>query len=186
MKRRISEDMAALAGAGDAAAGVVPEEAARRPLRELMDDRLLDALLERSRDQAGGLRLTGEGSMLGELVRAVLERALESELTAHLGYEKGGRAAAAGNARNGNIAKTVQTGVGPVPLQVPRDRAGTFEPVLVPKRSGRVAGGLDDMVISLYAHGMWVRDIIHHLRQVYGTELSPETVSGSPTRCWRR
>src|SRR5260370_6324336 len=89
MRRAISEDMAAPAGAGDAAA-VVPE-AARRPLRELMDDRLLDALLERSRDQAGGLRLTGEGSMLGELVRAVLELALESELTAHLRYDRGGR-----------------------------------------------------------------------------------------------
>jgi Caspase domain/Septum formation len=72
---------------GDAA---VPE-AARASLRELMDDRLLDALLERSRDQAGGLRLTGEGSMLGELVRAVLERALEAELTAHLGYGKSER-----------------------------------------------------------------------------------------------
>ena len=176
MKRTIGEDTAALAGAGGAAAGVVPE-AARVPLRELMDDRLLDALLERSRDQAGGLRLTGEGSMLGELVRAVLERALESELTAHLGYDRGGRAGAGGNARNGNIAKTVQTGVGPVPLQVPRDRAGSFEPVLVPKRAGRVAGGLDDMVISLYAHGMSNRDIIHHLRQVYGTELSASTVS---------
>jgi putative transposase len=153
-------------------------EAFRRPLRELMDDRLLDALLERSRDQAGGLRLTGEGSMLGELVRAVLERALEAEITAHLGYEKGERSGgAAGNARNGSIAKTVQTGVGPVPLQVPRDRAGTFEPLLVPKRAGRVAGGLDDMVISLYAHGMSVRDIIHHLEQVYGTQLSHETVS---------
>ena len=69
---------------GDA---VLPE-AARRPLRELMDDALLDALLERSRDEAGGLRLTGEGSMLGELVKAVLERALEAELTAHLGYER--------------------------------------------------------------------------------------------------
>jgi putative transposase len=171
MKRTISEDMA-VAAAGEAGPAVVPE-AARRPLRELMDDRLLDALLERSRDQAGGLRLTGEGSMLGELVRAVLERALESELTAHLGYGRGGRGGAGGNARNGNIAKTVQTGVGPVPLQVPRDRAGSFEPVLVPKRSGRVAGGLDDMVISLYAHGMSNRDIIHHLAQVYGTELSP-------------
>jgi putative transposase len=138
---------AAAVAAGDGA-GDVP--AARVPLRELMDDRLLDALLERSRDQAGGLQLTGEGSMLGELVRAVLERALESELTAHLGYERheqGGR----GNARNGTIAKTVQTGVGPVPLRVPRDRAGTFEPALVPKRAGRVAGGLDDMVVSLYA-----------------------------------
>jgi hypothetical protein len=76
---------------GTGEAGEVVPEAARRPLRELMDDRLLDALLERSRDQAGGLRLTGEGSMLGELVRAVLERALESELTAHLGYGRGGR-----------------------------------------------------------------------------------------------
>jgi putative transposase len=94
MNRMIGNDTEALQDAGGALAGeaaAVPE-AARRPLRELMDDRLMDALLERSRDQAGGLRLTGEGSMLGELVRAVLERALEPELTAHLGYEKGGRA----------------------------------------------------------------------------------------------
>jgi putative transposase len=63
-------------------------EAARVPLRELMDDRLLDALLDRSKDTAGGLRLTGAGSMLGELVAAVLERALQGELTAHLGYGK--------------------------------------------------------------------------------------------------
>src|ERR1700747_3627030 len=123
-------DAAGGEGAGDRAVrwpggAAVGGPAARVPLRELMDDRLLDALLERSRDQAGGLRLTGEGSMLGELIRAVLERALECELTAHLGYdrhERGGN----GNARNGTAAKTVQTGVGPVPLQVPRDRAGTF------------------------------------------------------------
>jgi Transposase, Mutator family len=74
-------------------------------------------------------------------------------------------------------AKKVQTGIGPVPIDVPRDRAGNFEPVLVPKRSGRVSGGLDDMIISLYAHGMSVRGILHRLRQVYGTELSAETVS---------
>ena len=160
--------------------GENPPSAGREaaPLRELMDDRLLDALLERSRDEAGGLRLTGEGSMLGELVKAVLERALEAELTAHLGYERRDRAGQhSGNSRNGTIAKTVQTGVGPVGLAVPRDRAGTFEPLLVPKRSGRVAGGLDDMIISLYAHGMSVRDILHHLEQVYGTQLSHETVS---------
>ena len=150
----------------------------RVPLRELMDDRRLDALLDRSKDAAGGLRLTGEGSMLGELVKAVLERALESELTAHLGYGRHDPAGhRSGNSRNGSIAKTVQTGVGPVPLQVPRDRAGTFEPLLIPKRSGRIAGGLDDMIISLYAHGMSVRDILHHLEQVYGTQLSHETVS---------
>jgi transposase-like protein len=64
-----------------------------------------------------------------------------------------------------------------VDLSVPRDRAGSFEPVLVPKRAGRIAGGLDDMVISLYAHGMSVRDIVHHLRQVYDTQLSAETIS---------
>src|SRR5579862_5654759 len=128
------------------------QDPARVPLRELMDDRLLDELLERSKDAAGGLRLTGEGSMLGELVRAVLERALEAELTAHLGYGRHDPAGHhSGNSRNGTIDKTVQTGVGPVPLAVPRDRAGTFEPLLVPKRAGRVAGGLDDMVISLYA-----------------------------------
>ena len=89
------------APAGDAAGdgpGPGPRRAAaegpadRVPLRQLMDDRLLDALLDRSRDEAGGLRLTGEGSMLGELVKAVLERALEAELTAHLGYERGDRA----------------------------------------------------------------------------------------------
>jgi putative transposase len=116
--------------------------------------------------------------MLGELVTAVLERALQAELAAHLGYgrhEVSGRGS--GNSRNGYIAKTVQTGIGPVPLAVPRDRAGTFEPLLIPKRAGRVSGGLDDMIISLYAHGMSVRDILHHLEQVYGTQLSAETVS---------
>src|SRR5258708_8952563 len=153
-------------------------EVERRPIRELIDDRQLDELMCRAREQAGGLRLTGEGSMLGAVFKAVLERALEAELTAHLGY---GRHATdgynSGNSRNGGISKVVQTAVGPVPLKVPRDRAGTFEPVLVPKRSGRVAGGLDDMVISLYAHGMSTRDITHHLEQVYGTVLSAETVS---------
>jgi transposase-like protein len=147
-------------------------------VRELVGDRALDLLLARSKDEAGQLRLTGAGSMLGELVKAVLERALESEMAAHLGYEPHERAGHnSGNSRNGTIAKTVQTGVGPVPLAVPRDRAGSFEPVLVPKRAGRIAGGLDDMVISLYAHGMSVRDITHHLEQVYGTVLSAETVS---------
>jgi putative transposase len=114
-----------------------PSAAAAVPLRDLIGDRLLDALAERSRDQAGGLRLTGEGSMLGELVKAVLERALDAELTAHLGYDRHETAGRnSGNSRNGTFGKTVQAGIGPVGLEVPRDRAGTFEPVLVPKRSG--------------------------------------------------
>jgi transposase-like protein len=175
----ISSD-AGLAGLGDGNGGRPGEPGRGRELtvRELVGDQALDLLLARSRDEAGQLRLTGEGSMLGELVRAVLERALEAEMAAHLGYEPHERAGHnSGNSRNGTIAKTVQTGVGPVPLAVPRDRAGTFEPLLVPKRAGRIAGGLDDMVISLYAHGMSVRDITHHLEQVYGTVLSAETVS---------
>ena len=91
--------------------------------------------------------------MLGELVKAVLERALEAELTAHLGYARHDPSGHnSGNSRNGTISKQVQTGIGPVPLEVPRDRAGMFEPRLVPKRSGRISGGLDDMIISLYAH----------------------------------
>ena len=184
-----SLDSARLAGTADAD-GLLGEaahyggdkspSAAQRlgPLRELIDDRLLDALLERSRDEAGGLRLTGEGSMLGELVKAVLERALEAELTGHLGYARHDPSGHnSGNSRNGTISKKVQTGIGPVGIEVPRDRAGDFEPRLVPKRSGRISGGLDDMIISLYAHGMSVRDILHHLKQVYGTELSHETVS---------
>jgi transposase-like protein len=150
----------------------------RVPVRDLLGDEVLDALLERSKDTDGGLRLTGEGSMLGDLIKAVLERALEGELSAHLGYEKHDPSGNnSGNSRNGAARKTVQTGIGPVHLSVPRDRAGSFEPVLVPKRAGRVSGGLDDMIISLYAHGMTVRDILHHLNQVYGTELSPEQVS---------
>jgi putative transposase len=191
----VTRDMARFAADGAVAAGV-PQgadhdgenppggreagsgEPARRPLREVIDGRVLDELLERSRDEAGGLRLTGAGSMLGELVAAVLERALQAELTAHLGYDKhAAEGNNSGNSRNGHIAKTVQSGIGPVPLRVPRDRAGTFEPVLIPKRAGRVSGGLDDMIISLYAHGMSVRDILHHLEQVYGTRLSHEQVS---------
>ena len=152
------------------------------PLRELMDDRLLDALLDRSKDAAGGLRLTGAGSMLGELVAAVLERALQGELAAHLGYgrhETEGRGS--GNSRNGYIAKTVQTGIGPVALAVPRDRNGTFEPLLIPKRAGRVAGGLDDMIISLYAH----ESLNYQLRRSPKPEAtSPATTPSSSCCGW--
>jgi putative transposase len=107
--RSITESDQVVAGAAAGEAGSAGLEAARVPLRELMDDRLLDALLEQSKDEAGGLRLTGAGSMLGELIAAVLERALTAELTAHLGYDRhavsGHRS---GNSRNGAIAKTVQ------------------------------------------------------------------------------
>jgi putative transposase len=111
------------------------------------------------------------------MIKAVLERGLAAELTGHLGYERGDPAGrGVPNSRNGSTGKTLATEVGDVPLAVPRDRAGTFEPRLVPKGSRR-AGGLDEMIISLYAGGMTVRDISHHLARTLGTELSHDTIS---------
>jgi putative transposase len=121
------------------------------PVRDLAGDEVLGALLERLEYADGGLRLTCEGSMLGDLIKAVLSSAPAGELSAHLGYEKHDPAGNnSGNFRNDAIRKTAQTGIGPVHLAVPRDRAGTFEPVLVPKRADRISGGLD-MIISRYA-----------------------------------
>jgi len=105
------------------------------------------------------------------------EQHLQTELSGHLGYEKGDPAASANpNSRNGSTPKTVASQVGDVELAIPRDRDGSFTPRLVPKGSRRL-GGLDDMTISLYAGGMTVRDIEHHLASTIGTELSHETIS---------
>src|SRR6266487_1393567 len=148
---------------------------ARQAINEMVDAGLLDHLM--SKVDNDGLALTGEGGLLPELVKAVLERGLAAELTGHLGYEKGDPAGRGSpNSRNGSTGKTLATEVGDVGLRVPRDRAGTFEPRLVPKGARR-AGGLDEMIISLYAGGMTVRDIQHHLARTLGTELSHETIS---------
>jgi putative transposase len=148
---------------------------AREAINQMLDAGLLDDVMERV--DAGGLALTGEGGFLPEMIKAVLERGLAAELTGHLGYEKGDPAGRGSpNSRNGTTPKTLATEVGDVPLEVPRDRAGTFEPRLVPKGSRR-AGGLDEMIISLYAGGMTVRDIQHHLERTLGTELSHDTIS---------
>jgi putative transposase len=142
---------------------------------QLVDAGLLDELM--SQVDAGELQLTGEGGFLPGLIKAVLERGLAAELTGHLGYEKGDPAGRGSpNSRNGSTPKTVATEVGDVGLETPRDRAGTFEPRLVPKGARRV-GGLDEMIISLYAGGMTVRDIQAHLARTIGTELSHETIS---------
>ena len=163
----IDEDVAA--GAGPA---VAP---ARQAVAEVIEAGLLDDVLDRA--DRGDLALTGTGGFLPELVKAVLERGLAAELTGHLGYEKGDPAGRGGpNSRNGSSPKTVATEFGEVALAVPRDRAGSFEPRLVPKGSRRL-GGLDEMIISLYAGGMTVRDIQHHLARTVGTELSHDTIS---------
>src|SRR5947199_1016995 len=148
---------------------------ARQAINEMLDAGLLDPVMEQVDRE--GLRLTGSGGFLPELVKAVLERGLTTELTEHLGYEKGDPAGRGSpNSRNGSTPKTLASEVGEIPLAVPRDRNGSFEPRLVPKGSRR-AGGLDDMIISLYAGGMTVRDIQHHLARTLGTELSHDTIS---------
>jgi putative transposase len=148
---------------------------ARETVNEMIEAGLLDRLM--ARVESDGLVLTGEGGFLPEMVKAVLERGLQAELSDHLGYEKGDPAGRGSpNSRNGSTPKTLLTDVGDVPLSVPRDRAATFEPRLVAKGQRR-AGGLDEMIISLYAGGMTVRDIQHHLARTLGTDLSHETIS---------
>lgn len=152
-----------------------PEPEARRLRRELFDDEMLDRLMAATDER--GLSLTGEGGFLPEMIKAVLERGMEAELSDHLGYEKGDPAGrGSGNSRNGTTPKTVGTEVGDVALDQPRDRNSTFASALVPKGARRL-GGLEDMIISLYAGGMTIRDIQHHLAATLGTELSHETIS---------
>ena len=135
---------------------------------------LLDALL------VGVTRpdeLMGDGGLFRQLKKALMERALGAELSHHLGYEKGdptGRRS--GNSRNGHSAKTVLTVDGELDLSVPRDRAGTFEPRLVPKGERRL-DGFDAKIISLYARGLTVREIQGHLQEFYGVEVSPDLIS---------
>src|SRR6476646_8202213 len=121
--------------------------------------------------------LTGDDGLFRRLKKALIERALGAELTDHLGYERGDPAGrGSGNSRNGVSAKTVLTEDGEVQIEVPRDRAGTFEPQLIGKGQTRF-DGFDDKIISLYARGMTVREIQGHLAEPYGTEVSPDLIS---------
>ncbi|WP_372448610.1 IS256 family transposase [Streptomyces durocortorensis] len=137
-----------------------------------MDDRLIDELV--SRAQAEGLQLTGEGGLLQQLTKRLLESALEGEITDHLGYDKHDPAGQnSGNSRNGTRAKTVLTDVGPVEIAVPRDREGSFQPKIVKKR----LSGIDEMVISLAAKGLTTGEVKAHLAEVYGADVSRQTIS---------
>jgi transposase-like protein len=142
---------------------------------DLLDDQLIGQLVDRAR--AGGLQLTGEGGLLQQLTKRVLESALEGEITDHLGYEKHDPVGdGSGNSRNGTRSKTVLTEVGPVEIEVPRDRDGSFEPQLVKKRQRRLTG-VDEMVLSLSARGLTHGDISAHLAEVYGANVSKTTIS---------
>jgi putative transposase len=135
---------------------------------------LLDELLS---GVAGPDDLLGDEGLFKQLKKALMERALGAELTYHLGYEKGDPAGrGSGNSRNGHSAKTVLTEDGEIDLAVPRDRVGSFEPQLVPKGVTRL-DGFDAKIISLYARGLTVREIQGHLKELYGTEVSPDLIS---------
>ncbi|MEV0006501.1 IS256 family transposase, partial [Micromonospora sp. NPDC050980] len=132
-------------------------------------------LVDRARGD--GLKLTGEGGLLQQLTKRVLESALDGEITDHVGYDKHDSAGrGSGNTRNGSRTKTVLTDVGPVEVRVPRDAAGTFEPQIVRKRQRRLTG-VDDMVLSLSAKGLTHGEIAAHLAEVYGAEVSKQTIS---------
>jgi transposase-like protein len=139
------------------------------------EDQLLRELTERAR--AGGLKLTGEGGLLGKLTKMVIEGALEGEMDDHLGYAKHDPAGRdGGNSRNGHRSKTVLTEAGPVGIEVPRDRDSSFEPKIVAKRQRRLTG-VEDMVISLSAKGLTHGEIAAHLQEIYGAEVSKQTIT---------
>jgi transposase-like protein len=141
----------------------------------LVDEQLADELLGRA--QAQGAELLGPDGLLSQVTKAVLERALGEELTAHLGYEKHDPAGrGSGNSRNGSTPKRLLTEIGGIDLAVPRDRGGSFEPQIVRKGQTRL-DGFDERIIALYARGMTTRDIRAHLREMYQVEVSPDLIS---------
>src|SRR5690242_5279396 len=146
-----------------------------RPGREAAELELARQLAQRA--QAEGRQLTGPGGLLGRLTKVVLEGALEGEMDDHLGYAKHDPAGRdGGNSRNGHRAKTVLTEVGPVQVDVPRDRDASFAPKIVAKRQRRL-GGVDDLVISLVAKGLTTGEVQAHLAEIYGAEVSRDTIS---------
>jgi putative transposase len=136
-----------------------------------------EALDELLKDYRRPEDLIGENGLLKQLTKALLDRALNAELTHHLGYEKHDPAGYnSGNSRNGTSSKTVRGDFGEIELAVPRDRNSTFEPQIVPKHQTRF-DGFDDKILSMYARGMTTRDIQGHLKEIYGVEVSPGLIS---------
>ena len=140
-----------------------------------LDVRIASELLERARVE--GVSLVGQGGLLQQVTRAVLQAALEAEMADHLGYGRGEMPpAGSANERNGSSGKTVRTEIGEVRLDVPRDRAGTFTPRIVPKHARRV-DGFDEAIISLYAKGLTTGEIQAHLAEIYDVDVSRDLIS---------
>ena len=135
---------------------------------------LIDSLLA---DYKKPEDLIGEHGLLKQLTKALVERALQAEMTEHLGHDKHETVInATGNTRNGKSRKTLKGEFGELPIEIPRDREGSFEPLIISKHQTRWAG-FDDKILSLYARGMTVREIQQHLTEMYGTEVSPTLIS---------
>ena len=158
---------------GDVQGGAgAPGELVERLAGLLPGDALRDALEGLEPEE-----ITGPGGLLSQLAGRVIDAALVGEMSDHLGYPPGqAPPGGVGNHRNGSIGKTVATDLGPVAVNTPRDREGTFQPKLVGKRQTRLAG-LDEKILSLYAGGMSVRDISEHLSTLYATEIGRDTIS---------
>jgi putative transposase len=138
-----------------------------------IDPKLIDQLLEQTPTED----LLGENGLIKQFAKAILERALQAEMTTHLGHEPGESVSnEAGNKRNGTTSKTVQGELGKLEISVPRDREGTFEPQLVKKRQTRLRG-LDTRIVNLYAKGMSTREIQSHLEEMYGVDVSAGLIS---------
>lgn len=135
---------------------------------------ILDELIGNAKSQED---LFGKDGVIKDLSKQLMERMLQGELTHHLGYEKHAvEGHHSGNSRNGKGKKTIKTGNGEIEIEVPRDRKGEFQPILIEKRQSRLKE-LDDQVLSLYSRGMTVRDIQEHISELYGTAISPDLIS---------
>ena len=146
----------------------------KKPVEKLAP--VADAILDQF-GPAAGMSMAEIDAATRRLKRALVERMLGGELSHHLGYAPGGtKPDDTANHRNGTSPKTVLTDDGPVALDVPRDRAGTFEPVLIPKHARRLPG-FDDKVLALYARGLPTREIQHYLQEIYAIEVSPDLIS---------
>ena len=143
-----------------------------------MTDKInLDLIDQFLKDYQSPEDVLGENGILKQLTKAVLERAMQAELTHHLGYEKHSLTGNnSGNSRNGKSKKTLKGDFGNLPIEVPRDRNASFEPQIIPKGETRFAG-FDDKILSLYARGMTTRQIQQHLEEIYQVEVSPSLIS---------
>ena len=159
----------------DVVAGQAADAVSAEPASAGLDVQLARELIEKA--QAEGVSLVGPDGLLAGITRTVLQTALDAEMTEHLGYARGETPGHGdGNHRNGTSAKTVRTEVGPVRIEVPRDRQGSFTPQIVPKHARRL-GGFDEAIISLYAKGLTTGEIQAHLAEIYGTEVSKDLIS---------